>query len=63
MCLEIFKTINGLNAGFMKDLFADRPSKYPSRNPNNLYVQKANQYRMAIDLIEFKVQKFGTPCQ
>ena len=43
MCLEIFKTIHGLNAGYMKDLFADRPSKYPSRNPNNLYVPKANQ--------------------
>ena len=62
MCLEIFKTINGLNAGYMNDLFADRPSKYPSRNTNK-YPKKPIKYRMAIDLIEFKVQKFGTPCQ
>ena len=43
MCCEIFKTINGLNAEYMKDMFENRPSKYPSRNPENLYIPKANQ--------------------
>ncbi len=43
MCCETFKTINCLNAGYMKNIFDDRPSKYPSRNENNLYVPKVNQ--------------------
>ena len=43
MCCEIFCTKNGLNAGYMKDLFEERPSKYPSRHPDNLFVPKANQ--------------------
>ena len=43
MCCEIFKTINGLTAEYMKDMFENRPSKYPSRNPENLYIPKANQ--------------------
>ena len=43
MCCETFKTINGLNAEYMKDIFEERQSKYPSRNPENLYVPKANQ--------------------
>ena len=43
MCCEIFCTKNGLNAGYMKDLFKERPSKYPSRHPDNLFVPKANQ--------------------
>ena len=43
MCCETYKTINGLNAAYMKDIFEERPSKYPSRNENNLYIPKANQ--------------------
>ncbi len=42
MCSEIFRTKNGLNAGYMKDLLEERPSKYPSRNPDNLFIPKAN---------------------
>ena len=44
MCCEIFKTKRNLNAGYMKDLLADRPSKYPNRREDDLYVPKANQY-------------------
>ena len=43
MCCETFKTIHGLNAGYMQDIFEKRPSKYPSRYKNNLYVPKVNQ--------------------
>ena len=43
MCCETYKTRNGLNAAYMKDIFEERPSKYPSRNENNLYIPKANQ--------------------
>ena len=38
----------------MKDLFADRPSKYPSRNPNNLYVPKAN--KISYDYRSYRIQ-------
>ena len=43
MCCETYKTINGLNAAYMKDIFNERPSKYPSRNEHNLYIPKVNQ--------------------
>ena len=43
MCCETFKTVNGLNASYMKDIFTNRPSKYPSRNEENLYIPKVNQ--------------------
>ena len=43
MCCETYKTIHGLNAAYMKDIFEDRPSKYPSRNENELFIPKFNQ--------------------
>ena len=43
MCYETYKTIHGLNAGYMKDIFKERPSKYPSRNKNDLYIPMVNQ--------------------
>ena len=43
MCCETYKTVNGLNAAYMKDIFDPRPSKYPSRNKYDLYIPKVNQ--------------------
>ena len=43
MCCETYKTVNGLNAAYMKDIIEERPSKYPSRNTNSLYIPKVNQ--------------------
>ena len=43
MCYEIYKTKNELNAAYMKDIFETRPSRYPSRKPENLYMPRANQ--------------------
>ena len=43
MCCETYKTIHGLNAAYMKDIFEDRPSKYPSRNEHDLFIPKFNQ--------------------
>ena len=45
MCCEIYKTNHNLNAGYMKDLLSERPSKYPTRKENDLYIPKANQYK------------------
>ena len=43
MCCETYKTVNGLNAAYKKDIFDTRPSKYPSINKYNLYIPKVNQ--------------------
>ena len=43
MCCETYKTINGLNAEYMKDVLEKRTSNYPSRNKNNLNIPKVNQ--------------------
>ena len=43
MCYQLFKTIKNENPNYMIDLLENRPSKYPTRNENNLYVPTANQ--------------------
>ena len=43
MCIETYKTKNGLNAVYVKDIIETRPLKYPSRHPDNLYVPSSNQ--------------------
>ena len=43
MCYETYKTIHGLNAAYMKDIFNERPSKYPSRHEKDLYIPMVNQ--------------------
>ena len=41
LCIEIYKTINGLNPSFMRNIFRIRESKRPvrSNNANNLEVK------------------------
>ena len=39
---EVFKTINGLNPEYAREILRDRPSRYPSRRPLDLYVPKVN---------------------
>ena len=48
MCHQIYKTIVGENPSYMKDIFEIRPSKYPTRNENNLYVPTANQNKYGL---------------
>ena len=40
---EVFKSINGLNPGYVSEILRDRPSRYPSRKPLDLYIPKVNQ--------------------
>ena len=40
---EVFKSINGLNPGYARDILRDTPSTYPTRRPLDLYVPKVNQ--------------------
>ena len=42
---EVFKTINNLNPGYTREILRDRPSRYPSRRPLDLYVPKVNQIK------------------
>ena len=51
--IEIFKTLNGLNPSFMKDIFQVRSSNYSSRNPNNLAHYRPNQVTFGIHSLKF----------
>ena len=42
--IEIFKTLNGLNPSFMKDIFQVRSSNYSSRNPKPYSLQTKSGY-------------------
>ena len=42
---EVFKSINGLNPGYTREILRDRPSRYPSRRPLDLYVPKVDQIK------------------
>ena len=42
---EVFKTINGLNPGYIQEILRDRPSRYPSHRPLDLYIPKVNQIK------------------
>ena len=51
--IEIFKTLNGLNPSFMKDIFQVRSSNYSSRNPNNLAHYRPNQVTFGTHSLKF----------
>ena len=42
ICSEIYKTQNNLNPSYMKEIFEDRPSLYPSRKPNDIFIPTCN---------------------
>ena len=42
---EVFKSINGLNPDYAREILRDRPSHYPSRKPLDLYVPRVNQIK------------------
>ena len=35
---EVFKSLNGLNPGYTREILRDRPSRFPTRRPLDLYV-------------------------
>ena len=43
LCLEIYKTLNNLNPGYMKDIFQVQQSAYSTRRPCNIKVPRVNQ--------------------
>ena len=42
-CIEIYKTLNNLNPGYMKDIFQVQQSAYSTRRPYNIKVPRVNQ--------------------
>ena len=42
---EVYKSIHGLNPGYIKELLQNRRSNYPTRTPLNLYIPKVNQIK------------------
>ena len=49
---------NGLNAAYLKDIFENRPSKYPSKNENNMYIPKYNQLTYGYNSCRVQGAKF-----
>ena len=43
LCVEIYKTLNDLNAGYMKDIFQVQQSEYSTRGPYNIKLSRVNE--------------------
>ena len=43
LCVGIYKTLNNLNPGYMKDIFQVQQSAYSTRRPYNMKVPRVNQ--------------------
>ena len=43
LCIEVFKTLNGLNPVYMSDIFKSNNSSYSSRRPYDLKIPRVNQ--------------------
>ena len=56
-CSEIYKTKNNLNPAYMHDIFAPRPSKYPTRKPNDIFIPKANRKRIGLNSMRIEGSK------
>lgn len=54
ICCEIYKTRHNLNPSYINDILEPRPSTYPSRKPNDLYVPSFNQKTFGLN--SFRVQ-------
>ena len=50
----MYKTKNDLNPKYMKEIFSDCPSKYPSRIPHYFYIPLLNQIRYGGNSFGFK---------
>lgn len=57
LCIEIYKTLHGLNPEYMKDLFQLSESRYSSRRPQDLAVPRVNQTRYGLRSIRYEGAK------
>ena len=54
LCVEIYKTLNDLNPGYMKDIFQ---SGYSTRRPYNIIVPRVNQTTFGTRSIRYERAK------
>ena len=57
LCVEIYKTLNDLNPGYMKDMFQVQQSAYSTRRPYNKTVPRANQTTFSTRSIRYEGAK------
>ena len=57
LCVEIYKTLNDLNPGYMKDIFQVQQSAYSTRRPYNIKVRRVNQATFGTRSIRYKGAK------
>ena len=57
LCVEIYKTLNELNPGYMKDIFQVQQSAYSTRRPYNIKVPKVNQTTFGTRSIRYEGAK------
>ena len=57
LCVEIYKTLNDLNPGYMKDIFQVQQSAYSNRRPCNIKVPRVNQTTFGTRSIRYEGAK------
>ena len=50
LCMEIYKTMNGLNPNYMNEIFVKSSSRHSSRRPHDLMVPRVNQTKFEFGL-------------
>ena len=57
LCVEIYKTLNDFNPGYMKDMFEVQQSAYSARRPYNIKVLRVNQTTFGTRSIRYERAK------
>ena len=57
LCVEIYKTLNDPNPGYMKDIFQVQQSAYSTRRPYNKKVPRVNQTTFGTRSIRYEGAK------
>ena len=57
LCIEIYKTFNDRNPGYIKDIFQVHQSAYSSRRPYNIKVSRVNQTTFGTKSIRYEGAK------
>ena len=57
LCVGIYKTLNDLNPGYMKDIFQVQQSAYSTRRPHNIKVPRVNETTFGTRSIRYEGTK------
>ena len=53
LCMEIYKTMNGLNRNHMNEIFVKSSSRHSSRRPHDLMVPRVSQTKFGLKSIQY----------